>query len=105
MKKLERNETYELPNGARIFVVAYTTEDDGILYSPKDHNTTVHVYSPGIETGSDIHVYFNDNLTIDMWGYRKEKPHYRIATDEFPITVELDETEKKFTFVPKPRSE
>ena len=103
MKKLENGEHYELPNGATIFVTSYRDKDDGILYQPKANNTTVHVYSPGIETKSDVHVYFNDNLKVDMWGFRKQTPRYRISTDEFPITVELDDTERKFVIVPKPR--
>lgn len=105
MMKLERNTHYELPNGATIFVVSHKDQDDGILYQPKANNTTVHVYSPGLETESDIHVYFNDNLKIDMWGFRKDNPTYRISTDEFPIKVELDDTEREFRLVTKQRGE
>jgi len=104
MKKLENHTHYELPNGATIFVCCYSDEEDGILYQPKANNTTVHVYSPGLEAKSDIHVYFNDNLRVDMWGFRKDNPTYRISTDEFPIEIELNSDEREFIFVPNQSS-
>ena len=74
MQKLENHKHYELPNGATIFISSCEGEDDGLLYQPKKNNTTVHIYSPGVEKKSDIHVYYNDNLNIDMWGFRKSNP-------------------------------
>lgn len=90
MKTLKNNTWYKLPNGSQIFVVSYSDEDDYILFEPKTHNTTVHVGAPNIETGADLHVYFNDNLSIDMFGFRKKRPIYVIKNDEFPCIFDVN---------------
>jgi len=84
---MELEEYKELSNGARLSILCYK-EMDSIVYM--DKGNSCHVYTGDTESGADMEVVLYDNLRLEVYGWRKNKPRIVLKDDEFPCTLELD---------------
>ena len=101
MIQLENNTWYKLMNGSSIFVACYKDKDDAIIFHPKNGKSRVQVFSPNIESGADLGIYFEDNLYLDMWGSCKDNPKFLLKDGEYPSILRFDLSEKSMKVLPK----
>ena len=92
MIELEDRKTYRLPGGATLFVNTFQGEDTVILFN-KTRQHSVQAYTGNTPTGADIGVYFDDNIKLEKFGFKKQNPRFRLTEQEWKCTLEIEHAE------------